>query len=173
MTSSASLDLGLLIVRMVCGFTMAAHGLNKFYGGGRIPGTARWFDSIGMKPGMLHARLAASTELVAGICLVLGLLTPVAGAAFVTVMFVAAYTVHKSFFVTSNGWEYNLVLAAVGVAIATTGPGSWSVDEALGLTDVGNGWWRLLLALGGGLAMSALHLAVFYRPAVPEPETVK
>ena len=46
----------ILLLRVVLGLTMAAHGYNKFFGGGRIPGTAAWFDSIGMKPGMLHAR---------------------------------------------------------------------------------------------------------------------
>jgi putative oxidoreductase len=54
-------DTGLLILRVCLGVTLAAHGFNKFFGGGRIPGTARWFESIGMKPGMLHARIAATT----------------------------------------------------------------------------------------------------------------
>ena len=54
---------------------MAAHGYNKFFGGGRIRGTAGWFESIGMKPGTFHARVAASTELSAGLGLAVGLLT--------------------------------------------------------------------------------------------------
>lgn len=59
-------DLGSLILRLCLGLTMAAHGYHKFFSGGRIPGTAAWFDSIGMKPGGLHARLAASAETGAG-----------------------------------------------------------------------------------------------------------
>jgi len=54
-------DVGLLILRLVLGLTLAAHGYNKFFGGGRIPGTARWFESIGMKPGKFHATVAATT----------------------------------------------------------------------------------------------------------------
>jgi putative oxidoreductase len=33
-------DVGVLIPPVVLGLTMAAHGYNKFFGGGRIPGTA-------------------------------------------------------------------------------------------------------------------------------------
>ena len=60
-------DLGLLILRVVLGLTMAAHGYNKFFGRGGLPGTAGWFESIGMKPGMFHARVAATTEMSAGL----------------------------------------------------------------------------------------------------------
>ncbi len=48
-----------------------------------------------MKPGVFHARLAASTEIAAGVCLALGLFTPFAAAGFVALMFVAAWTVHR------------------------------------------------------------------------------
>ena len=67
-------DVGLLILRLGLGLTLAAHGLNKFFGGGRIPGTARWFESIGMKPGKFHAVVAATTEVCAGLGLAAGLL---------------------------------------------------------------------------------------------------
>ena len=70
--ASSAYDTAILLLRVVLGLTMAAHGYNKFFSGGRIPGTAGWFDSIGMKPGMFHARVAASTELAAGLGLALG-----------------------------------------------------------------------------------------------------
>src|ERR1700753_781919 len=63
---------GLLILRVVIGLTMAAHGYAKFFKGGRIPGTARWFDSIGMRPGKVAAPAAASTEIGSGILFALG-----------------------------------------------------------------------------------------------------
>ena len=105
-------DVGLLILRLVLGLTLAAHGLNKFFGGGKIPGTARWFESIGMKPGKFHATVAASTETAAGLGLAAGLLTPIPAAGFVSLMIVAAWTVHRAngFFIVKEGWEYNLVL---------------------------------------------------------------
>ena len=101
---------GLLLIRVVVGVTMAAHGYNKFFGGGRIPGTASWFDSMGMKPnGRIHAIMAASTELGAGLLFAVGFLTPLAAAGFVGLMVVAAYTVHlkNGFFIVKSGWEYN------------------------------------------------------------------
>src|SRR3546814_3238796 len=93
-------DVALLLLRVVLGLTMAAHGYNKFFGGGRIPGTAGWFDSIGMKPGLFHARVAAGTEIAAGLGLALGLLQPVQAAGFVAPMLVAAGTVlrHNGFY---------------------------------------------------------------------------
>ena len=57
-------NLGLLILRVAVGATMIAHGFNHIYRGGKITGTGRWFESLGMKPGILHAWLASVTELV-------------------------------------------------------------------------------------------------------------
>lgn len=163
-------DLGLLILRVVLGLTMAAHGYNKFFGGGGIAGTAGWFESIGMRPGSFHARLAAGTELAAGLGLAAGLLTPVCSAAFVALMLVAAWTVHRAngFFIVKEGWEYNLVLAAAAVAVAALGAGRYSLDHLLfsrsSLYDFLHGWRGLTIALGLGLAGGIGQLAIFYRP---------
>ena len=165
-------DVGLLILRVVLGLTMAAHGYNKFFGGGRIPGTAGWFESIGMKPGTFHARVAATTEISAGLGLALGLLTPIPAAGFVSLMLVAAWTVHRAngFFIVKEGWEYNLVLATAAVAVATLGAGKLSLDYALfrnsGLYDFLHGWWGLLISLALGLAGGIGQLVVFWRPPV-------
>ena len=161
---------GLLILRVVLGLTMAAHGYNKFFGGGRIKGTAGWFESIGMKPGTFHARVAASTEMAAGIGLALGLLTPIPAAGFVALMLVAAWTVHRAngFFIVKEGWEYNLILATAAVARAATGAGKYSLDYLLFRgTSIGSylhGWCGLLIALVLGLLGGIGQLAIFYRP---------
>ncbi|MEU6185803.1 DoxX family protein [Nocardia sp. NPDC047038] len=164
--TGTEVDFAVAALRVIAGLTMAAHGLNKFFGGGRIPGTGRWFDSIGMRPGRVHALLAAGTETAAGVLLAVGLLTPFAGAGFVALMAVAAYTVHRGsgFFVNANGWEYNLVLATIGVFVATAGPGEWSLDHLAGLAPSIDGWPGLAISLIGGLLAAALQLAVFYRP---------
>ena len=163
------LNLGLFLLRAVVGPVFAFHGFAKIFRGGRLEGTGRWFDSMGMRPGHLHARAAAFGELATGTCLLLGLLTPLAGLGLVGLMSVAVWTVHKGsgLLVTQNGWEYNLVLAAVGVAVATTGPGEWSLDHALGI-DL-NGPAGFLISLAGGIAVAALLLATCYRPPVKEP----
>ena len=100
---------------MILGVTMFAHGYNHIWGGGKIEGTAGWFASLGLKPGMLHAWLASLTELGAGAMLILGLLTPLAAAGVVGVMTVALITNHlkNGFFIfrPGEGYEYVLNLA--------------------------------------------------------------
>ncbi len=160
----------ILLLRVVLGLTMAAHGCNKFFGGGRIPGTAGWFDSIGMKPGLLHARLAASTEILAGLGLAVGFLTPIPAAGFVALMVVAAWTVHRDngFFIVKSGWEYNLVLGVAAVAIAGTGAGRYSLDCLLfhgsSFYHLLHGWCGLAIAIGLGLAGGIGQLLIFFRP---------
>jgi len=170
-TGSTAADTGLLLIRVVAGLTMAAHGYQKFFSGGRIAGTGRWFDSIGMRPGRLHALAAASTELGAGVLLALGLLTSLAGAAFVALMLVAGYTVHRAngFFSVKSGWEYNLILAVIGAGVGTAGAGRFSLDHLAGLDDVFSGVPGAVIAIAGGLLAGIGQLAVFYRPPAPEP----
>lgn len=170
-----AVDFGLLLLRVVLGLTMAAHGYNKFFGGGRIKGTAGWFESIGMKPGTFHARMAATTEMAAGIGLAVGLLTPVTAAGFVALMLVAAWTVHRKngFFIVKEGWEYNLILAIAAVAIAAIGAGKYSLDYALfrNYSDIYpllHGWCGFVIAVGLGLAGGIGQLAIFYRPPVEQ-----
>ncbi len=159
-------DVGLLILRLVLGVTLAAHGYNKFFGGGRIPGTARWFESIGMKPGRFHATVAATTEMAAGLGLAAGLLTPIPAAGFVSLMLVAAWTVHRhnGFFIVKEGWEYNLVLAVSAVAVATIGPGRLSLDWLIFGKNWMDGWNGLLISIVLGLAGAIGQLVIFYRP---------
>lgn len=160
----------MLILRLVLGLTLAAHGLNKFFGGGRIAGTARWFESIGMKPGKFHATVAASTETAAGLGLAAGLLTPIPAAGFVSLMLVAAWTVHRpnGFFIVKEGWEYNLVLAVSAVVVATLGAGKLSLDWVIFGKNWFDGWPGLLIALGLGLAGAIGQLLIFYRPPVQQ-----
>jgi putative oxidoreductase len=160
-------DLALLVLRVTVGAVMLAHGLNHIFGGGRIPGTARWFESLGMRPGVVHAWLASVTEVVAGALLVAGLLTPLAGAAVVGVMLVAWITNHRGngFFIfrPGEGWEYVMVLTVTGLVLAMLGPGRWSLDRVLDLDHLAGwtGFWIAVLAGGGGaLAL----LAVAWRP---------
>jgi putative oxidoreductase len=164
-------DFALLLLRVVLGLTMASHGYNKFFGNGGIAGTAGWFDSMGMEPGIFHARVAATTEMAAGLGLAVGLLTPIPAAGFVALMFVAAWTVHRhnGFFIVKEGWEYNLILAVAAVAVAGTGAGRFSLDYALfgnsAVYDYLHGWCGLLIAVVLGLAGGIGQLVVFYRPS--------
>lgn len=162
-------DVGLLLLRLTLAVVMLAHGYNHVLGGGRIAGTARWFESLGMRPGRLHAWLASGTELGAGLLLAIGLVTPLAAAAVVGVLLVAWVTNHRDagFFVfnrPTEGWEYLMTLVLLALAVALLGPGRWSVDEAAGLADSLSGWSALALALGLGVGSAAVLLAAFWRP---------
>lgn len=166
----SGLNLGLLIIRVAVGLTIATHGLNKIFGGGKIPGTAGWFASIGMKAPKLNAWMAALTEIGAGALLALGLLTPLAAGGLIAVMMVAMLTSHirnRWFIFNANGGgvEYVVVLALVCLGIAVTGPGEWSLDNSFEIFWEGNK--GLLIALVAGLGGAALQLATFWRPKKP------
>ena len=161
---------GLLILRVMVGIVMIAHGYNHIFRGGRIKGTAGWFESLGMKPGVLHAWLASLTELGAGVLLIAGLLTPLAAGGVVGVMLVALITNHlkNGFFIfrPGEGYEYVLTVTMVGLAIGAIGAGEWSLDNAIDLGWIG--WTGLLVAAIAGGGGAAVLLALFWRPAKPD-----
>ncbi len=163
-----SIDLALLALRVMVGGVFLAHGINHVFGGGKIAGTGRWFESLGMKPGRLHAWTASLTEIGAGALLVLGLLTSVAAAGVIGVMLVALITNHwkNGFFIfrPGEGYEYVLTLTVVGFVLAMLGPGDWSLDHAAGLDAHIFGWTGLWIALGAGVGGALALLAVYWRP---------
>jgi putative oxidoreductase len=168
---SDSFDVIMLVLRLIAGPTIFAHGYNKMFRGGKIPGTAGWFDSMGMKPnGKVHAYLAATTEMGCGALIVLGLLTPLAAAGVIGTMVVAGWTVHRqAFFIVKNGWEIVMVMGVLFWAIGALGPGSYSLDDAFGLVDTLNdGLVGALIAAVVGIGSGALTVACCYRPPAEE-----
>jgi putative oxidoreductase len=159
-------DLALLVLRLAVGLTVVAHGVNHIKGPGGIAGTGGWFESMGLRPGHLHAWMASVTELAGGVLLALGLATPLGAAAVVGVMVVAGITAHRTngFFIfrPGQGWEYVMVLAVAALALAALGPGRWSLDHLAGW-DTG-GWTGLAIAVVAGIGGGAALLAVYWRP---------
>jgi len=155
------MDLGLLILRVVVGLTLAAHGGQKlfgWFGGHGLAGTGAFLEQLGFRPGKVQAFLSGMAETGGGLLLAAGLFTPLAAAAVVAVMFVAIVSVGlpKGFFVQNGGFEYPMVLAAAAVALAFVGPGELSIDRALGIAGQGMAWG--FAALGAGLLMGAAPL---------------
>ncbi|HET8632984.1 MAG TPA: DoxX family protein [Gemmatimonadales bacterium] len=166
-----SLSAGLLIGRVVLGGLMMGHGAQKllgWFGGYGLRATGGFFESLGFRPGHLFAAMAASTEMLSGLLLLLGLFTPVAAALMISVMIVAAGSVHwkGGVFAATNGIEVPLLYGVGALALALTGAGRFSLDALLGTVRLFTPTVTLLvLAVGiaGGLANLALR-----RPA-PAP----
>ncbi len=173
------MEIALLAPRLVVGLGFAAHGAQKLFGafdGPGIAATAGFFEQIGLRPGKLHAWAAGGTELLGGLLIALGLLTPVAAAGLIGVMTAAVLTVHRpnGFFAADNGYEYNLVLAATLFALAAIGAGDWSLDHALGIDLSGTSWALGALGVGvaGGLgAVVSGRLITSRTDARRQPET--
>lgn len=168
---SDGVSVGVLVLRVTVGAVMLAHGYNHVFRGGKVAGTGRWFESLGMRPGVLHAWLASLTELGAGTLLVAGLLTSLAGAGVVGVMLVAWIINHRKngFFIfrPGEGWEYVMTLSTCGVALGALGGGRFSLDHVVGLDW--SGWAGLVVAVAAGGGGALLLLAAFWRPQAPTP----
>ena len=170
---STSFNVVLLLLHVSLGLMILAHGYAKVFRGGKLAGTAGWFDSIGMRPGKINAYMAAGTEIGVGILLTLGLLVPLAAAGLVALMTVAIVTVHRKngFFVynAGQGIEYCLMLIIMSIAAGTLGGGKYSLDHVHTFVT----WFNtpahaLLTVVGVGFGGAFLQLAGVYRPGTVE-----
>ena len=132
------LGLGLLVLRLVVGLTLAGHGAQKLFGWWGGPGMAGWTQAVTrlrIRPPVPFAWLAALSELGGGLLFALGLLSPIGTLAITGTMLVAVATVHwpNGFWTSKRGYEYNLTVIASAVAVGLTGPGTYSLDQALGI----------------------------------------
>ena len=143
---------GLLLLRIVAGGTIFAHGAQKlfgWFGGNGMRGTAGFFEKLGFRPPVLLAVLAGLGE-ASGVPFALGLVTPLAALGITIVMLNAIAVVHwsKGFFNGNGGIEFPLLIATVAIAVAATGPGRFSVDHAIGWDDNISGvWWGVGVAV--------------------------
>jgi putative oxidoreductase len=158
---------GILFLRIVVGLLLFGHGAQKlfgWFGGHGTRGTAGFFGSLGFRRNhALPMAVLAGLSEAAGLLFALGFVTPFAALAIATVMVVAVGTVHwkNGLWATGGGYEFNLVLWTVAIAVAASGPGRFSVDSALGWVDNISGvWWGvgvLVVSLLSGLAVLALR----------------
>jgi len=158
---SNAMSTGLLVMRLVVGFGLAAHGAQKlfgWFGGGGLEATSVGMEHMGFRPGRRNALAAGVFEIVGGVLLGVGLLTPLAAVIVIGVM-VNAAGVHLAhgFFLTKGGYEYTLSIGVVAAAIALTTAGRWSVDNAFGLDFSAAAWGYGAIVLG--LVAGVAHLS--------------
>jgi putative oxidoreductase len=164
-----TLSIGLLVVRVVVGLIMAAHGASKllgWFGGYGLRGTGEFFVQLGFQPGPAFAAAASLSEIISGLLVALGFLGPIGPALMVSVMIVAMITVHlgQGLF-APKGIEVPFLYAVAAFGLALTGFGEYSVDALLGVAgrwSAGFSWIVLVLGVAGAF----VNLALRRRPAI-------
>ena len=173
LTDVLTLSGGLLIARLVFGLLMVAHGTQKlfgWFGGYGLAGTGGFFEGLGFRPGRFFAGAAALTEMTSGLLLAFGFLGPIGPGLMISVMIVAAVSVHwkHGIFASTNGIEVPLLYATGALTIALTGPGHFSLDAVLGLTPL---WTPRVIgaAIALGVVGSVVNLGL--RRSAPQSVT--
>ena len=129
--SARGAALGLLVLRVVVGVIFIAHGSQKLFTFG-LAGITGGFEQMGVPMAAVAAPLVTFVELISGIALILGLLTPVAAGLLAIDMLGAILFVHgKNGLFLPNGYEFALTLFAASVALLLAGPGTAAVDNVL------------------------------------------
>lgn len=121
--------LALLVLRVVLGVIMIAHGKGKIFGG--LGKHLEFVGSLGMPHWM--GVLSAGTEFFGGILLIAGLLTRFVGLAICIEMFVAIIKVHlKNGLTGQGGYEFPLSVATMAFVLIWFGAGPISFDWLFG-----------------------------------------
>ena len=172
------MEYGMILLRVVAGLALVAHGSQKLFGsfGGSGPaGTRKFFAGLGFRTPLAMAFIAGLSELVGGLLFAFGLVTPFAALAIIAVMLNAIGTVHwkKGFFNSAGGFEYNLLIIATAVAVTATSPGRFSLDHAFGWAgSISGPWWALaIVVLAPMIALVTLTLGRGSPHAPEEPST--
>jgi putative oxidoreductase len=166
------MKIGRLLLRLSVGGFFFGHGTQKlfgWFGGHGLDATAGGFEQMGLRPGKSHAIAAGAAEAGGGALLAAGLATPLAASAVTATMLTAIKTVHlkNGPWLSNGGYEYNVVLIAAALMLVEAGPGSLSLDAALGRERSGTGW--TIAALAGGVAGAiGAHLVAASAPAPVE-----
>jgi putative oxidoreductase len=171
---AASLNVALLVLRVVAGLTLAGHGAQKLFGWFGGPGVAKMSGSLrmqGFKPAGLWTAFVVIGEVGGGLSLALGLLTPLGAAGAIGAMFMAIAKSHwkNGFWNSKRGIEFPLQLLAIGVALGIAGPGDYALDSALGLTTHELELPLFLAFTAAALVVDLIGLAITRNAASPAP----
>lgn len=165
---SDAANFALLLARVWVGIMIFAHGWRHVKAIQSGPGMANWFESLGLKPGALHAWAVTLTEVTIPFALVAGFLTPLDYGGVCALMLVAFMTNHRQngFFLSSakEGYEYVVSIAVLSITLGTLGPGKWSLDHAFDIEFPFDPKKALIATAVVGVGGAALFLLAFWRP---------
>lgn len=128
------IDLGLLVLRVVLGVTMGAHGLQHLFGafgGPGVGGFARVLGNFGYTTQTtLLSWITGISEVVGGALVLVGLFTPVGAAALLGVCANIVYVKFGGGFFQKEGqgFEFELLLAAASLTVLLAGSGRIALD---------------------------------------------
>ncbi|HEU5367860.1 MAG TPA: DoxX family protein [Ktedonobacterales bacterium] len=162
-----AVNFGLLILRVVIGLTLAAHGSQKmfgWFGGSGLKGFSAGTKRMGFRPPFFWAIIAALGEFGGGLLLALGLLTPLGALGMMGSMFVAIRKAHwsKGFWNSKGGIEFPLTLWTVPFAVGIAGPGNFSLDHLIG--------WPVNQPVAFVIASAVLMVALWVVMQVSKPQ---
>jgi putative oxidoreductase len=141
MKELTKLDYSLLMVRILLGATVAAHGGQKllgWFGGYGFEGTMGFFTGTIGLPYILGVSIILA-ESIGMIALTFGLLTRFISAALILIMLGAIATVHGQFGFFMNwdgnqngeGFEFHILVMALAAVTTIHGAGALSLDQLL------------------------------------------
>jgi putative oxidoreductase len=170
-----SVSVGLLILRVAVGLTIAGHGSQKlfgWFGGAGFTKMQAGLQAQGFKPAALWVAFAILGELGGGLSLTFGLLTSVGAAGVFGAMLVATRSHWKNgFWNTKRGIEYPLLLLLAAVALGFTGAGAYSLDALLGIAF--HHTLVFLILAAAALIVGVIGILMSHpAPAAPAPTPV-
>jgi len=137
--SAVGLDVAMMAIRIVLAWIFIYYGAGKLFGAFNGPGlhnTSLFFaDTAHLRPGMLFAVLAGVTEFGGGIAVALGFGSRLAGLALFGDQVIAMVTVTWAYGIGSlikGGYEFNITLTALALAVVALGSGRLSIDNMIG-----------------------------------------
>ncbi len=124
-------DWGIFVLRVVLGLIMVAHGLPKVK---NLKKTAESFKGMGFWPAGFWATVVAFVEFGGGLALIFGFLTQffalLIAIQFIVILLKLKFKPEAKF---KGGYEFDLLIFASALILATLGGGALSLERALGL----------------------------------------
>jgi putative oxidoreductase len=178
----------LLVLRVVPGLLLIGHGMQKLVPARFSPpllhanglgATAGFFEQLGIQPALVAALLAGTAEVLGGVSLGAGLLTPVGTILVAAVMSTAILTAHarNGIWATEGGFEYAFLILVLAFVISALGAGSYSVNSWAHVSNWAGIQWSMshvaraaiVTAIGAGAGVLTVLLGYVSRLSQAHP----